>query len=150
MRFALQCVAAALASLAMPVAGALWTLSSDPVVNANGSIDDAPERAAMLFLLASPGFVVCIGVFFATSAALLRSFSRLSLGRLYLVNLGVALVVAAVFARDGYAAFGTRDAVISFASFGVLSFTSLALGSTAWWLLWPCSTRSDKARRPTS
>ena len=135
MRLALQCIAAEIASLAVPVAASLWVLSADPVMNADASIDDAPERAAMLFLFASPVFFAFLAVFFAGSAALLRYLGQVSLLRLLLVNLGVALLVGIAFAHQGYSSFGARDAFISFGLFGLFSFVSLALGSSAWWLL---------------
>ena len=140
MRFALQCLGAALASLAFPVAGALWVLASDPVVNADGSIDDAPERAAMLFLMASPVFLTCLALFFAAIASALRFTGKLSLGALLLVCVLVALAVAASFAQQGYTAFGLQDALISFASFGILTFITLGLGCACWWLLRPATT----------
>jgi drug/metabolite transporter (DMT)-like permease len=136
-RFPLQCIAAALASLAVPVAGALWILASDPV--ANGSIDDAPHRAAMLFLVAVPGLLLFLAIYFGVSSALLRHVADVSLVRLFLVNLGVSLLVAIPFTLQGYTEFGARDAAISFGAFGALSFVSLSLGSTAWWLLRPAS-----------
>ena len=141
MRFALQCLGAALASSAFPIAGALWVLASDPVVNADGSIDDAPERAAMLFLMASPLFLACLALFFAATAAALRLNGKLSLRALLLVGLLVALAVAGSFAQQGYSAFGLRDALISFASFSILTFMSLGLGCVCWWFLRPSSTR---------
>jgi hypothetical protein len=147
-RFALQCVAAAFVSLAIPLANSLWirsSLSGPPLVNADGSIDDAPERAAMVFLILSPLFLAFLSVYFAGSTALLRRLGHLSLVPLYLFDLLVALAAATYFARDRYGDFGARDAALSLAVFGVLGFLSLALGSTAWWLLRPAA-----AQRPVS
>ena len=139
MRPALQCLTAAFASLLVPLAGALCirSLPGAPIVKCDGSIDDAPDRAAMVFLIFSPVLLAFLGTFFAGSAALLRRARHLSLGRLYLVNAFVSLLVALTLARDGYSAFGARHAAISFVLFGSLTFVSLGLGSTAWWSLQP-------------
>jgi hypothetical protein len=142
MRSVLQCLAAAFASLAVPVAEALGIRSGSsgpPLVSPNGSIDDAPERAAMVFLILSPALLGFLVIFFAASAAILRHRGKLSLGRLYLLNFAVAVAVATSFAHDSYGTFGARDAAISFGLFGLLTFMSFALGSTAWWLLRPGS-----------
>jgi hypothetical protein len=138
MRFVLQSLAAALASLAVPIGEALWIrfgAPGPPLMNADGSIDDAPERAAMLLLFLSPVGLAALAVFFAGSTAVLRSLGVLSLGRLYLLSVAAALVVAGLFAYREYTSFGVRDAAIAFGSLGLTTFISLALGSTAWWVL---------------
>ena len=146
MRLVLQCLVAALAALAVPLADALWIrsgLAGPPLVNPDGSIDNAPERAAMFFLMLSPVFLVILFAFFAVSTSVLRYFARLSLGRLYLLDLSVALAVAIYTASRSYVTLGARDAAFTFEMFGLVSFVCLALGSTAWWLLRPAALQVD-------
>jgi len=94
----------------------------------------------MLFLFVSPGFFLLLTTFFAASATLLRYTGRITLVRLILVDIAISLVIAIVFAGLDYEAFGAQEAASTFIGYGCLAVL-LPLGSSAWWLLRPASTK---------
>jgi len=133
MRAVLQAAAAAAATLLVPMAGTLSVLNEPTQQLPDGSWDDAPWRAAMVFLMLSPIALLALTALFACLATITRGM----LPRLLAANLALSTLAATFFAIDGYLLFGLRDGMISFVMFGGSSFLGLSLGSIVWWLLRP-------------
>jgi hypothetical protein len=104
-------------------------------VDSLGYTDDAPLRAASLLIGFSPIAIIIFGSAIAVTAGTLRLFKCNSLKALLLTSAGLGCFVGIVFAALGYNFGGAKDAIFSFTSFGVLTFSCFGLGSTVWWFL---------------
>ena len=135
MRTILQNFAAGLASLAIPVLGALWILHAG--ANAGNPADDAPQRGAALFLITIPLMLFGLVIVFTVLGAMLRLMGGPSLARLLGLGATFALVPAIAASIAGFTHFGVRDGAISVLMFGSLAILSIGPGCLVWWALRP-------------
>ena len=128
---------ASVAAIIVPVCGGLWYVFGPPVLNADGSPDNAPIRGAGLFLFASPILALVLVGYFAVAPLLLRRIHRLTLSALVALNIVPSLAVALLFGVPAFRGFGPLDGAILFGLFGGFSILFLGVGSAAWWLVAP-------------
>jgi len=83
-----------------------------------------------------PAAFVLALAYFAVATLALRAMGLLTLRFVLLSSLVPSIVVASIFARQGFLAFGVHDALISFLTFGSCTLLNLMLGSLSWWLVW--------------
>ena len=145
---AVAALAASIAAFIVPVGGGLWLVFGPPVLNADGSPDNAPVRSAALLLFVSPAFVLVLTAYFAIAPAILRRVHRVTLGALAAVNLLPSVAIALLFGAQGLRAFGPVDGAIAFGLFGLFSLAFLGIGSTTWWLIAGAKEESARAHTP--
>jgi hypothetical protein len=133
--FFLASTVAAMGTIIVPIIGILFVYSGGPSIDADGTPDNAPYRAAVFLLFLAPLiFLIVFGAWYST-AKILASQNSLSIRSLLLACVAVSIITGSIFAADGYRIFGLRDGMISFLSFFLFTFVSLGLGTLAWWFI---------------
>lgn len=137
------CIAAAVTTCLPAVLELLWIVQQGSGALPDG--DDAPYRASVLLLMfGMPAAFVLALAYFAVGTLALRAAGVLRLQFVLLASLIPSIAIASTFARQGFLAFGVRDALISFLTFGSCTLLSLVLGSLSWWLVWRRSGASPR------
>ena len=84
-------------------------------------------------MIFSPILILVLGAVVTVCAAILRFARSYSFKALLGCAVALGVVVGTYFAADKYAAFGSRDALMSLGVFSVYGFICFALGALAWW-----------------
>ncbi|MGD0663644.1 MAG: hypothetical protein ABSD38_36870 [Syntrophorhabdales bacterium] len=119
----------------VPVIGGVWGFYGGPSINADGSPDDTPVRAAALLLFLTPAmfFIILLAWYFTTKR--LAALNVLSTMSLFLSCVAVSILLGDISAVGGYGTFGPRDAAISFVVFFSYTFARSGIGALGWWLI---------------
>jgi len=139
---------ASIAALFIPICTGLWYFFGPPILNADGSPDNAPVRSAALLLFASPVFLLLLSAYYAIAPVVVQRIHRRTLGALVVFNLVPSSGLALLLGVQGLRAFGLLDGAISFGLFGLFSITFLTVGSVAWWLIAPPQAHTPVPKPP--
>lgn len=110
----------------------VYVLVSGPGVDASGTPDNDPYRAAGFLFILSPAFVLALGVYLYAIAEILDRIGHLTLFSLLVANLIVSVSIGALFYHQGLEVGGASDGLFSFAMFGGFILLCLCAGTAFW------------------
>lgn len=125
---------APLAFVVLPVALGVYELYADSVLLLDGSVDDAGQRGAGIFLLiVFPVLYAVVSVYFAGAAHVLSRLNRLSLKGFLFLSVVASFLFSLLLAVLPVMGPGFLVRVLIFGAVGLFVSICACLGTLLWW-----------------